>query len=126
MLGLIAIAVALQFSPDRQRRRKAARLPVGTDSAVVLRTLGARPTRCPAGQMEHVRGELRTPADVTDDSVMIQLRRDTRQRWLYPGRGGCTPQKGETEVGFDAAGRVLWIQPAARSGDVRLSPSITD
>lgn len=125
MLGLIALFVGLQFAPDRQRRRHAARLPVGADSAVVLRTLGARPTRCPAGAMEHVRGELNTPSDLEDDSVMIQLRRGTRQRWLYPGRGGCTPGQGETEVGIDAAGRVLWIQPSARNGDVRLSPSIT-
>jgi hypothetical protein len=125
VLGLIAIAVALQFSPERQRRRTAARLPVGADSAVVLRTLGARPTRCPAGAMEHLRGELNLPDEIVIDSAMIQIRRDTRQRWLYPGQSGCTPRRGETEVGIDAAGRVLWIQPAAQHGDVRLSPRIT-
>jgi hypothetical protein len=120
VLGLIAVAVALYFSPDRRRRREAARLPLNADTALVLRTLGPRPTRCPPGAMEHVAAAL---GDVERDSAMIQLRRDTRQRWIYPGRRGCTPLKGETELGIDAGGRMLWIQPDA-PGEVRLSPRI--
>ncbi|HEX6747441.1 MAG TPA: hypothetical protein VF092_09160 [Longimicrobium sp.] len=74
--------------------------------------------------MDHVRGEIGLD-DVAADSIMIQVRRDTRERWIYPGAHGCTPQKGETELGIDAAGRMLWIQPGAQQGDVRLSPAIT-
>ena len=122
VLGLVAVAVAVYLSPDRRRRRAADGLPNGADTTLVLRTLGPRPTRCPPGAMEHLRGEL--GAAYEDDSVMAQLRRDTRQRWLYPGRAGCTPRKGETELGIDAAGRMLWIQPGARQGEVKLSPSI--
>jgi hypothetical protein len=121
VLGLISVGVALYFSPDRRRQREAARLPLDADTALVLRTLGPHPTRCPPGAMEHVAAEL----DVVErDSAMIQLRRDTRQRWLYPGRHGCTPQKGETELGIDQRGRMLWIQPDA-PGEVRLSPRIS-
>jgi len=124
VLGLLAVAAAFYLSPDNRRRREAGRLPLGADTAAVLRALGPRPTRCPPGAMEHVAGELPQEA-LEADSVMVQLRRDTRARWLYPGRRGCTPQKGETELGIDNAGRMLWIQPGAQRGEVRLSPHIT-
>jgi len=121
VLGLISVAVALYFSPDRWRRREAARMPLDADTALVLRTLGPHPTRCPPGAMEHVGFEV---TEDVRDTVLIQLRRDTRQRWIYPGRRGCTPLTGETELGIDAGGRMLWIQPDA-PGEVRLSPRIS-
>jgi hypothetical protein len=124
VLGMIALAVALYYSPDRQRERAALRVAPGADSAAVLRMLGRHPTRCPAGAMEHLPAAMGTLHETEADSAMAQLRRETRQRWLYPGKHGCTPEKGETELGIDAAGRVLWIQPAAGKRDVRLSPSI--
>jgi hypothetical protein len=118
------VAVAVYLSPDHRRRRAADGLPDRADTALVLRTLGPRPTRCPPGAMEHVAGEL--PLEATEaESVMVQLRRDTRGRWIYPGRRGCTPRKGETELGIDSAGRMLWIQPGAGQGEVKLSPAIT-
>jgi hypothetical protein len=126
ILGLIALTVALHYSPDRRRQRAAQALPLGADSGTVLRTLGPRPTRCPPGAMEHLRGELGGIDEADADSVMGRLRRETRQRWLYPGKRGCTPQKGETELGIGAAGRVPWIQPAAGKSGVRLSPRISD
>jgi len=123
VLGLIAVAVAVYLSPDRRRRRLADGLPDRADTTLVLRTLGPRPTRCPPGAMEHVAGQL-PQESLESDSVMLQLRRDTRARWIYPGRRGCTPRKGETELGIDSAGRMLWIQPGAGQGDVKLSPAI--
>jgi hypothetical protein len=125
VLGLIAVAVAVYLSPDHRRRRAADRLPPQADSALVLGTLGPRPTRCPPGAMSHLEGELSSPASLEADSVMLQVRRDTRQRWIYPGRQGCTPRKGETELGIDSAGRMLWIQPGAQRGEVKLSPAIS-
>jgi hypothetical protein len=124
VLGLIAVAAAVHFSPDARRRRAARALPLPADTALVLRTLGPRPTRCPPGAMEHLEGELSLES-IEADSAMLQIRRDTRQRWIYPGRSGCTPRKGETELGIDSAGRTLWMQPAAERGEVRLSPRIT-
>ena len=125
VLGLAAVAVAVYLSPDHRRRRAADRLPEKADSALVLRTLGPRPTRCPPGAMDHVEGGLAMESSSEVDSAMVQVRRDTRQRWIYPGLQGCTPRKGETELGIDSAGRMLWIQPGAQRGAVKLSPSIT-
>lgn len=125
ILGLVAVAAAFYFSPDRRRQRAAAALPRDADTARVLGALGPRPTRCPPGTLDHLRGEVAASGGSGDlDSVMVQLRRGTRQRWIYPGRGGCTPRKGETELGIDAAGRTLWLQPAAEHGNVILSPRI--
>jgi hypothetical protein len=124
VLGLVALALALYYSPDRRRQRAAAALAVNADTTAARVALGPRPTRCPPGSMEHLRGDLGMPGDTEADSVMAQLRRQTRQRWLYPGRAGCTPQKGETELGIDAAGRAIWIQPARGKARVKLSPAI--
>ena len=124
VLGLVAVAAAVYLSPDARRRRAVRALPLPADSALVLRTLGPQPTRCPPGAMEHLEEELSLES-TEGDSVMLQLRRDTRQRWIYPGRRGCTPQRGETELGIDSAGRALWLQPAAQRGEVRLSPQVT-
>jgi hypothetical protein len=126
ILGLVAVAAAFYFSPDRRRQRAAASLPHEADTTLVMRTLGPRPTRCPAGTLDHLRGELAASGLSGEvDTVMVQLQRETRQRWIYPGRGGCTPQKGETELGIDAGGRTLWLQPAAEHGHVILSPHIS-
>jgi hypothetical protein len=126
ILGLIAVAAAFYFSPDRRRQRAATALPRNADTALVLRTLGPRPTRCPTGKLDHLRGEVSASGwSSVVDTVMVQLQRDTGQRWIYPGRGGCTPQRGETELGIDAGGRTLWLQPAAEHGDVILSPRIS-
>ena len=124
VLGLIAAAAAFWYSPDQRRKRAARTLRPGADTTAVLRALGPRPTRCPAGEMEQVRADLGV-SDADADSAMARLRRDTRQRWLYPGKRGCTPQKGETELGVNAAGRVLWIQPASQQDNVALPTTIS-
>jgi hypothetical protein len=124
VLGIVGLLVALNFAPDRQRRRKAAELPLGADSSTVLRTLGPRPTRCPTGAMEHLGPQIEGMSGPEQDSALAGLRRGTRARWIYPGRHGCTPREGETEVGLDPAGRVFWVLPDAEGGDVNIPDSI--
>jgi hypothetical protein len=123
-LGLVALLVALYLAPARQRQRKAAALPLRADSTVVLRTLGARPTRCPTGAMEHVGPQISGLSGAQQDSALAGLRRGTRARWIYPGRRGCTPEAGDTEVGLDPGGRVFWILPNAEGGDVKIPDTL--
>jgi hypothetical protein len=123
-LGLVALLVALYLAPDRQRRRKAGALALGADSGAVLRQLGPRPTRCPTGAMEHLGPQISGLSGAQQDSALAGLRRGTAARWIYPGRHGCTPAAGETEVGLDPAGRVLWVLPDAEGGDVKIPDSL--
>lgn len=125
LLGIVGVLVALNYAPDRQRRRHARELPLGADSSAVLQRLGARPTRCPAGAMEHLLPHMSGVGEEQQDTALARLRRGTEARWLYPGRGGCRAEEGETEVGIDSAGRVLWVLPVARRGSVRLPDTIT-
>ncbi|HEX8696673.1 MAG TPA: hypothetical protein VF746_29920 [Longimicrobium sp.] len=111
-VGLIVV-LALMFSPGRRRQRAAEKLAVGDDSAVVLRRLGAGPTRCPAGRLDHLAERFPggTPRP-TRESVLEQMRQQTSARWIYPGRRGCTPAGGDAEVGLGRDGKVLWVVPA--------------
>jgi len=123
-LGVIALLVALYLAPTRQRHRKAAALPLGADSSLVLRTLGGRPTRCPTGTLEHVGPQIGGLSGAQQDSALAGLRRGTRARWIYPGQHGCTPEEGDTEVGLDPAGRVFWMVPNTQGGDVKIPDTL--
>jgi len=110
-LGLIVLAVAL-LGRGRERERKAARVMVGDDSTAVARLLGQPPHRCPTSSLGHLTGQFEpgTPRP-TIEAALQQLRGRTAQRWVYPDGAGCVPGDGDTELGLDASGRVLWIVP---------------
>ncbi|HEU0016273.1 MAG TPA: hypothetical protein VFQ45_21520 [Longimicrobium sp.] len=109
--GLIVLALAL-LSRGRERERKAVRVMVGDDSTAVARLLGEPPHRCPTSSLGHLveQFEAGTPRP-TIETTLEQLRARTAQRWVYPDGAGCIPGDGDTELGLDAAGRVLWIVP---------------
>lgn len=110
-LGLLILA-AVMMTPGRRRERAAGHIAIGDDSTEVLRRMGPKPTRCPKGRMDNLIE--RFPGGVprtTRESSLDSMRGATRERWLYPGRGGCTAQSGDTEVGLDATGKVLWVVP---------------
>lgn len=111
LLGVIAIG-AVMFTPERRRARAANGLEVGDDSAAVFAALGTPGSRCMGAGVDHLVSEF--PRDVPRadrDRTLLQLRRATAARWLWPG-GDCGPTPDETEVGIDSAGRVLWVLPA--------------
>jgi hypothetical protein len=124
-LGLLALFLAIQFSPSKRRQRAAAALPPGADSAAVTAALGSRPTRCPAGSLDHLAGALPALSVERQDSALARLHRATRERWLYPGDKGCGGSPGGSEVGIDSAGRVLWVLPDQDHGTVRLAPGVS-
>lgn len=111
-VGLLVVALVLVL-PARRRESAARGLKVGDDSTRVLAALGARPTRCPGGSLDHLVDEF--PATLprpTREQEVAKLQGETRARWLYPGKGGCQPRNGDAEIGLDASGRVLWVVPS--------------
>ena len=112
-IGLLAVAAALVFSGGRRLETQAAKVVVGDDSTAVTRLLGAPPHRCPPSNLAHLATQFpaQTPRPTIEQETE-RLRRATVGRWVYPDGQGCVPDDGATEIGLDAAGRVLWIVPA--------------
>jgi hypothetical protein len=107
------VLAAVLLSGGRKRERAAARIVVGDDSLAVVRLLGEPPHRCPASNLAHLRTQFPggTPRPTIDEEL-ARLGRGTASRWLYPAGEGCVPGEGATEIGLDAASRVLWVVPA--------------
>jgi hypothetical protein len=111
-LGLLAL-VAFYFTPEHRRQRAAGHLRPGADSADVLVNVGEAPMRCPGTDVDHIVAEL--PAETSRPeraAVLARARAGTRARWIYPAGHGCHPRGGDSEIGLDARGRVLWVAPA--------------
>jgi hypothetical protein len=112
-IGLLVLAAVLLMSGGRRREHQASKLVVGDDSAAVMRLLGPPPHRCQPSNLAHLATQFpaQTPRPTIEDET-ARLRRGTVARWVYPRGEGCVPDDGATEIGLDAAGKVLWIVPA--------------
>jgi hypothetical protein len=65
---------------------------------------------------------------LTRDAVQERLRLETARRWIYPadaGRTGCTPHRGDVEIGFGRDGRVLWLVPVTGRETVVIPDTIS-
>jgi len=111
-VGLLVVLAGLMFSGGRKLEKAAAQVSIGDDSTEVINLLGAPAHRCEASSLAHLasRFESGTPRPVIDETLAI-LRPATAARWVYPAGAGCIPGDGDTEVGLDRTGRVLWIVP---------------
>lgn len=110
-MGVLVLLGVLLLS-DRGRERTVRSIRIGDDSASVATRMGAPAERCPVGDMAHLTNAFppNTPRPTAEDAV-AELRSRTATRWLY-GKGddrSCTPRSGDTEVGFAAGGRVVWV-----------------
>lgn len=113
VVGAAAIA-ALRAAcvPVGSFREGLDRLSWGTSADSVVSVLG-RPNRiCASGTVDHVR----FPAG-TDPAAVASV---TAERWAYERRSppddppriddpACRPAPAATELGFDAAGRLVWV-----------------
>jgi hypothetical protein len=125
LVGLLIVAVVL-FSGMRDRERTATRVMLGDDSTAVASLLGPPPARCETGTMFHLMNHFPggTPR-LTAEADLGRLRTETATRWVYPARGeaaSCTPRNGATEVGYDAAGEVLWLVPIVGKHALQYEP----
>ncbi len=113
-LGLVVLLGVLLFR-DRGRERSASSLRVGDDSASVVQRLGGEPARCAANDLGHLANAfpVNTPRPTVEEGLGALYGR-TATRWVYSSGGHdnpCRPRAGDTEVGFDREGRVLWAVP---------------
>lgn len=112
-IGLLILAAVLLTSGGRRREGQAVQLVVGDDSTDVVRLMGQPPHRCETSSLSHLADQFpaQTPRPTIEEET-ARLQRGTSARWVYPRGEGCIPGDGATEIGLDAAGRVLWIVPA--------------
>ena len=110
VLGLGILAIVL-LTGDRQRERAAVTLLPGEDSTAVKRELGDPPHRCQPSSLAHLASSFPDLPRPTLEQELARLRAGTAQRWLYPDGAGCVPGRGDTEIGLDRDGTVLWIVP---------------
>ncbi|HEX6041372.1 hypothetical protein [Longimicrobium sp.] len=112
-IGLLIMVGVMLMSGGRRRERQAVQLVVGDDSTEVIQLLGSPPNRCEVSSLSHLGNQFpaQTPRPTVEDET-ARLRRGTATRWVYPRGEGCVPGNGATEIGLDAAGKVLWIVPA--------------
>jgi hypothetical protein len=113
-LGLMVVLGVLLFR-DRGRERSAGSLRVGDDSTSVVQRMKAKPARCAANDLAHLSSAFppNTPRP-TVDVALGRLYGRTTTRWVYASgehADPCRPRRGDTEVGFDRQGRVLWAVP---------------
>jgi hypothetical protein len=130
-IAVLGVVLLLWFvSPtERKRRSTMSRVPIGADTAEVLRLLG-QPVRCPPKSTEQVRAAFPTdwpPRQV--ETAVSRMDFATRQRWVYPinlrGRVECDASERHTEIGIDESGRVLWSVPITGRTPIRLPDDYT-
>jgi len=112
-LGVLILAGVLLFR-DGGRERAAGSVRVGDDSTSVAARLGKNPQRCAENDLGHLADAF--PANTprpTVEETLGGLHGRTTVRWVYAGkqRTPCRARRGDTEVGFDREGRVLWAVP---------------
>lgn len=114
ILLLGAVLLLWLVSPtERSRRAEVERLELGDPMGRVAGILGPPGTRCSGRDLAHLAGSF--PPGWTAPSIETTLQalgEETGERWIYPldedDEAGCGPADGQTEVGLDGAGRLLW------------------
>jgi hypothetical protein len=113
-LGLVVL-LGILLLRDRGKERSARSIRVGDDSTSVAARMGTDHARCAANDLGHLANTF--PANTprpTVEEALAPLYGRTKSRWVYTSERGskaCFPNEGDTEVGFDNRGRVLWAVP---------------
>lgn len=128
LLGMIVLVWFLSPT-ERKRRSLMEDVALGADTTEVIRVLGA-PVRCGPKYTEQIRASF--PEEWSQRQVETALSRmdhSTRQRWVYPVNSrkplGCNASEAHTEIGVDAAGRVLWAVDVTGRTPIRVPEEYT-
>src|SRR5690606_25052031 len=115
---------------ERSRRGQVDRLELGDLAARVAEVLGPPGARCSAGDLSYLSDSFPpgwpTPAVET---TLQALSQETGDLWIYPldpdDEATCAPAEGRTELGFDAAGRLLWYVAITGESPLQLPERFT-
>lgn len=114
-LGVLVWGLA---TPERRRARVVGKVALGNTTEQVARQLGRPAAVCPVGGLEHLQERFPTGTPpATAEQALARMQQETAERWIYPleteagAKAGCTPRQGDTEIGLDRNGRVLWYVP---------------
>jgi|DewCreStandDraft_5_1066085.scaffolds.fasta_scaffold09035_4 hypothetical protein len=123
------LAVWAWSAPERRQERKLEALALGEDTAVVRALLG-EPVRCPVGRLAHLAAHLPAGTPPAEAARVVEaLRARTVVRWVFPIRARvearCDASRGQTEVGLDREGRVVWIVPVTGRSPLRAPPELS-
>ncbi len=117
LVGLAILAWGLA-TPERRRARTVGKVEIGHNAQQVRGQLGPPGAVCPVGGLEHLQERFPTGTPpATAEQALARMQQETAQRWIYPLKTeagvkvGCTPRGGDTEIGLDRSGRVLWYVP---------------
>ena len=114
ILALGAILLLWLASPsERGRRSDMDDLAFGDPTERVASVLGPPAARCAGDDLAHLSGSFPPGWPTPSVETTLQaLGEETGERWIYPldddDPAGCAPVDGQTELGLDAEGRLLW------------------
>lgn len=115
---------------ERKRRGLVDRLELGDPAERVMQIMGRPGARCPGRDLDHLSGSFPPgwPAAALETALQT-LGEKTHDRWVYPlssrRSAGCAPADNQTELGFDAEGRLLWYITIVGESPLRLPEQFT-
>jgi hypothetical protein len=118
LLAGLGILVWGLSTPERRRARTMGKVQLGQEAEQVIRHLGKPGAVCPVGSLAHLQERFPTGTPpATAEQALARMQQETAERWIYPlktktgAKVGCTPRRGDTEIGLGRNRRVLWYVP---------------
>jgi hypothetical protein len=129
LLAGAGVVAYLLNRPEARRERAVADLAVGDTTARAVERLGATPTRCRVGSLDHLQGRFPPGWTAAAQARAIEwLEEQTAERWVYPVEAGrtvsCSQTDGVTELGIGPDGRLLWIVPVGGRQPLQLPETL--
>lgn len=115
---------------ERERSAQVERLQLGDPRERVSEVMGPPGARCSGGDLGHLAESFTPGWPAASLATALQtLGEETGERWVYPlssrRTAGCEPADRQTELGFDAEGRLLWYVVIVGETPLRLPERFT-
>lgn len=123
-----AVVLFMVSGVDRERHRAMEGIRVGGAAESVTMALEIQPTVCRVGSLAHLRGSFGAGwPEASLDVAIEELAALSAERWVYPignGVADCAGADGQTEVGVDSAGSIVWQVAEVGRTVIELPPTV--